>query len=311
MRRCLPLYLFFLVISTFLQSQTLQPRKSTIRKSTDASRRAGAFVDVNTPTYPESSFSIDQLVKDVLISSGTNTCVAPSVTNVKITPNHAVNDPDRSWGYFHKATTNFPFKDGILLSTGYAYKAGNSFESDLSDVNGGGSDNDLAQATGVSPSNLNDAVLLEFDFIPTTSQIKFNYILASMEYTSTYPCNYADAFAILLKPTSGGPYVNMAVLPAGAGPVSITNIHPLIPGAFGCPAVNEQYFAGYNTNNIETNFNGRTVPLTATATVIPGQEYHFKMVIADYNDHSYDSAVFLEGGSFNIGVELHDPSGAT
>jgi hypothetical protein len=34
------------------------------------------------------------------------------------------------------------------------------------------------------------------------------------------------------------------------------------------------------------------------------------MVIADYGDHSYDSAVFLEGGSFNIGVDLLDPAGA-
>lgn len=35
------------------------------------------------------------------------------------------------------------------------------------------------------------------------------------------------------------------------------------------------------------------------------------MVIADALDHNYDSAVFLEGGSFNIGVELLDPNGAT
>ncbi len=94
----------------------------------------------------------------------------------------------------------------------------------------------------------------------------------------------------------------MAILPGGAGPVSITNIHPAIGTS--CGAVNEQYFGGYNNANIETNFNGRTVPLTAVADVVAGQEYHFKMVIADYLDHSYDSAVFLEGGSFNIGVDL-------
>jgi hypothetical protein len=216
--------------------------------------------------------------------------------------------PDRAWGYFHKAGTNFPFKDGLVLSTGYARRAGNVYEGDLSNTNGGGSDADLAQIIGVTESKLYDAVLLEFDFVPTTSQIKFNYLLASEEYTGSFPCSYADAFAILLRPTSGGPYVNMAVLPNGAGPVSITNIHPAINTS--CGAVNEQYFGGYNTSNIETNFNGRTVPLTATATVVAGQQYHFKMVIADYGDHSYDSAVFLEGGSFNIGVDLLDPAGA-
>ncbi|WP_449398845.1 choice-of-anchor L domain-containing protein [Chryseobacterium wanjuense] len=79
----------------------------------------------------------------------------------------------------------------------------------------------------------------------------------------------------------------------------------------GCGAPNVSFFGGYNTSAIETNFNGRTVPLQATATVVPGQSYHFKMVLADAIDSSYDSAVFLEGGSFNIGVELLDPTGAT
>lgn len=316
MRRILSVfYLFLLVVPAFLFSQTPQPRKPGKIQSTEQSRRAGNFIDVNAAGYAESNYSITQLVKDVLISSGTNTCVTPTVNNVKITPNHAVTNNNRSWGYFHKGTTNFPFKDGIVLSTGYAREAGNSFVDGLNANNGGGTDSDLAQAIG-STGTLADAVLLEFDFVPTTSQIKFNYLLASEEYYSTFPCDYSDAFAILLRPTSGGPYQNMAILPAGAGPVSVTNIRPAISGFGGCPAVNEQYFAGYNTTNIETNFNGRTVPLTATATVIPGQEYHFKMVIADYTpysspDHVYDSAVFLEGGSFNIGVELLDPSGAT
>ncbi|WP_223558687.1 choice-of-anchor L domain-containing protein [Chryseobacterium lathyri] len=316
MRRNLLFILFFLVVSTFLFSQATGPRKPPKDKPAGSvTQKAGNFIDVNTPGYAESSYSITQLVKDVLISSGTNTCVTPAVSNVKITPNHAVSDADRSWGYFHKGTTNFPFKDGIVLSTGKARRAGNGPEGNLSDNNGGGTDSDLAQAIG-STGTLTDGVLLEFDFTPTTSQIKFNYILASEEYSGSFPCQYADAFAILLRPTSGGPYQNMAVLPNGAGPVSITNIHPLIPGGGGCAAVNEQYFAGYNTGNVETNFEGRTIPLTATATVMAGQEYHFKMVVADYapgsfEDHGWDSAVFLEGGSFNIGVELLDPSGAT
>jgi hypothetical protein len=64
-----------------------------------------------------------------------------------------------------------------------------------------------------------------------------------------------------------------------------------------------------NTSNIETNFNGRTIPLTATATVIPGQTYHFKMVLADASDSGFDSAVFLQGGSFDIGMTIVDGSG--
>ncbi|WP_374465075.1 choice-of-anchor L domain-containing protein [Chryseobacterium sp.] len=245
MRRYLPLCLFFLVISTFLFSQNLPPRKPVKETPSNMSGRAGVFIDVNAPQYAESSYTIEKMVKDVLISSGTNTCLTPNVTNVKITPNHAASEANRAWGYFHKATTNFPFKDGLILSTGFARRAGNAFEGGLNDVNGGGSDADLAQVIGVVENRLNDAVLLEFDFVPTTSQIKFNYLIASEEYTGSFPCSFADAFAILLKPTSGGPYVNMAVLPGGAGLVSITNIHPAVPGS--CGAVNEQYFGGYNT----------------------------------------------------------------
>lgn len=308
MIRYLPICLLFLFISNFSFSQSQQPRTVVKTQATPQSKKAGAFIDVNAPGYLESAYTIEKLVKDVLISSGTNTCITPNVSNVKITPNHAVGDANRAWGYFHKATTNFPFKDGIVLSTGFARKAGNSFESSNSDNNGGGSDVDLAQVLGVTESKLYDAVLLEFDFVPTTSQIKFNYLIASDEYTGSFPCNYADAFAILLKPTSGGPYTNMAILPGGAGPVSITNIHPAIGSS--CGAVNQQYFGGYNNANIETNFSGRTVPLTAVADVMAGKEYHFKMVIADFNDHSFDSAVFLEGGSFNIGVDLLGPGGA-
>lgn len=310
MKRYLPIFFFFLFSSTSLFSQNAPPRKPQIKKLSASTAKAGALIDVNAPGYNESSFTMEQLVKDVLISSGTNSCITPSVSNVVVTPNLPATNANRAWGYFHKATSTFPFKDGIVLVTGKANRTGNTPDTGLSDPVGTGSDPDLVAAT--SPSKpLLDAVILEFDFVPTSSQVKFNYIMASEEYTGDYPCSYADSFALLIKPTSGGPYVNMAVLPNAGGPVSVTNIHPLITGFGGCPAVNEQYFAGYNPPIGDTNLNGRTVPLTATATVVAGQQYHFKMVIADAGDTAFDSAVFLEGGSFKIGVDLLDPSGAT
>lgn len=310
------MFSFFLVSLNFYHSQNIYPRKVP-KPRPNLAAKAGAFIDVNAPGYNESAFNITQLVKDVLISSGTNSCVTPNVSNVVVSPGLPASDANRAWGYFHKGTTNFPFKDGIVLVTGKANRTGNTYvdvNSPLSDLVGTGSDPDLVAATNPSV-NLNDAVILEFDFVPTSSQVKFNYLFASEEYTTSFPCSYSDAFALLLKPVAGtAPYVNMAVLPSGAGPVSVTNIHPdtqFSGSPLSCGAVNPTFFGGYNTTNIETNFNGRTIPLTATATVIPGQAYHFKMVLADAIDTSYDSAVFLEGGSFNIGVELLDPDGGT
>ncbi len=314
MRRYL-LAFSFLLSTNLLFSQAEQTRKVP-KPNTGLAKKQGAFIDVNAPTYAESSFNITQLVKDVLISSGTNSCVTPQVSNVQVSPNLPASNEDRAWGYFHRGTTNFPFKDGIVLVTGKAKNTGNNYidvNSPLSDIVGTGSDPDLVAATNPSKA-LKDAVILEFDFIPTSTQVKFNYLFASEEYTGTFPCSYSDAFALLLRPIAGGPYQNMAVLPGSAGPVSVTNIRPNVQfngSPLGCAAVNPTYFGGYNTTNIETNFNGRTIPLTATATVVAGQAYHFKMVIADAGDTAYDSAVFLEGGSFNIGVELLDPSGAT
>lgn len=313
MKRYLLLFSLFLSYAS-LYSQNVKPRIPQKEVISEASKKAGVYIDVNTAAYPESSFSPLQLVKDVLISSGTNTCLVPQVSNVSVSPNLPITNTNRSWGYFHRGTTNFPFKDGIVLSTGYVNKAGNTAFGNLSDQLTSGSDPDLVAATNPQ-GTLNDVVILEFDFVPTTSQIKFNYLFASEEYTGGFPCSFSDAFALLLRPVgSTGPYTNMAVLPAGAGPVSVTNIHPANQdngSPLACGAANAAFFAGYNTANIETNFGGRTVPLTATATVVPGQAYHFKMAIADASDRSYDSAVFLEGGSFNIGVELLDNNGAT
>src|SRR5690606_2111973 len=40
------------------------------------------------------------------------------------------------------------------------------------------------------------------------------------------------------------------------------------------------------------------------ATVVPNQTYHVKLVIADEQNYRYDSAVFLEAGSFELSVDL-------
>lgn len=307
-------YLFLfavLFISVSTSAQKRQPPKNIVDET---NKKAGVFIDVNAAGYAPSAYTIEQLVKNVLISGGT-TCSVPNVSNVTVTPTHSETFNDRFWGYFHKGTTNFPFTDGIVLTTGRAREAGNVASGASYRIPGSGvNDADLLAAVpNPDPSkDYNDNVMLEFDFVPNSTQIKFNYIFASEEYSGTFPCNYSDAFALLIKPVSGGPYVNLAVLPNNAGPVAMTNIHPVIPGNFGCPAINEMYFAGYNSaTNIVTNYDGRTVPLTAVGTVTPGVAYHFKMVLSDYNDWSFDSAVFLEGGSFDIGIKLVDGTGAT
>lgn len=300
-------FLYILLASTVYG----QNRSAAPAVPSSQSMKAGAFINVNTPAYPQSNFSITQLITDVLINGGSN-CTA-NVSNVTVSPNLAPNNANRSWGYFNKGTTGFPFEEGILLMTGKAARAGNSLVSNtLSDILGTGGDMDLADAIGVNNARLTDATSIEFDFVPVTSQISFRYIFASEEYDGQFPCSFSDGFALLIKKVGDPTYTNLAVLPNGAGPVSVTNIHNVTSCAI--PAPNVQYFAGNNTTSVETNFNGRTIPLTANATVIPGQTYHFKMVLADFSpntsDPSFDTGVFLQAGSFNIGVQLNDGTGA-
>jgi len=296
-----------LLISVSAFSQTRPVRKSEKIKPSAASLRAGAFIDVNVPPYTPSNYTPEQLVKNILINGGTN-CTTANVTNVTVSPNHDVTNNNRFWGYFHKGTTNFPFTDGIVLTTGYASEAGNSYVAAVGQSVGTGSDADLVAATGANVS-LTDAVALEFDFVPNSNQVKFNYIFASDEYTSNYPClGYSDAFALLLKKVGDPTYTNLAVLPGTAGPVSATNIVPAGNG-FTCGPINAAYFGGLANPHLLINYFGRTTPLTAVAEVIPGQTYHFKMVLADAKDSTHDSAVFLEGGSFDVGIKIVDETG--
>ncbi|SMO89866.1 gliding motility-associated C-terminal domain-containing protein [Chryseobacterium rhizoplanae] len=298
----------FLLISVSAFSQTRPVRKSEKIKPSAASLRAGAFIDVNVPPYVPSNYTPEQLVKNILINGGTN-CTTANVTNVTVSPDQDVTNNNRFWGYFHKGTTNFPFTDGIVLTTGYASEAGNNYISAVGQSTGTGSDADLVAATGANVS-LTDAVALEFDFVPNSNQVKFNYIFASDEYTSNYPClGYSDAFALLLKKVGDPTYTNLAVLPGSAGPVSATNIVPAGNG-FSCGPINATYFGGLANPHLLINYFGRTTPLTAIADVIPGQTYHFKMVLADAKDSTHDSAVFLEGGSFDVGIKIVDEAGA-
>ncbi|MEY8849291.1 choice-of-anchor L domain-containing protein [Psychroserpens sp. XS_ASV72] len=206
-----------------------------------------------------------------------------------------------SYGTFDRADSNFPFTDGVILSTGSIYSSGNT--ENTSTLNDGSTswttDADLETTLGLT-GTLN-ATSIEFDFISATNQIAFNYVLASEEYYSNFPCQYSDGFAFLIKKAgTSDPYTNIALVPGTSTPVNTTSIRQEIVGF--CPPENEQYFEGYNIG--DTNFNGRTSVLTARASIIPYELYHIKLIIADQTDQNYDSAVLIENTSTIAAVDL-------
>lgn len=240
------------------------------------------------------ALSAQQLIENNLVEG----CV--QVSNVTSTVNGSINGFS-SFGYFEKQSSNFPFQNGIVLSTGNVNSAGGI--SNTTPLNEGESDwltdPDLETALGIT--NTLNATSLEFDFISASSAIQFNYILASEEYFREYPCLYSDGFAFLIKEAgTSDPYQNIAVIPGTTTPVNTNTIHDEIVGF--CPAENAQYFEGYNIG--DTNFNGRTTVLSTTANITPNTQYHIKLIIADQTDRNFDSAVFIQGNSFTDNIDL-------
>ncbi|WP_264521935.1 T9SS type B sorting domain-containing protein [Flavobacterium sp. N1994] len=237
-----------------------------------------------------------QLIENVLINSG-----CASVTNVSVSGGNFTTG-EKSWGYFNANGSTFPFTEGIILSTGKIVDAQgpNAFVSDDGGGMGWNGDSDLNSALSIS--NSLNATFLEFDFVPLGNQISFDYIFASEEYHDSATCTYSDGFAFLLKKVGDPAYQNLALIPNTTIPVKVTSVHPDISGS--CTAQNEQYFDAFNPTEYPTNFNGQTKILTAKSAVIPGQQYHIKLVIADEGNYRYDSAIFLKGSSFSFGVSL-------
>ena len=254
------------------------------------------IIKINDASNAESSYSLQTLVEDVFISGD---CAQIDTFSEQVfgAPNSLTT---KSYGFFKRPTgSNFPFDEGIILSTGRAYEGGNTTNGALvsSDLSLSG-DADLEAALGTAGTN--DATFIKFNFQTVTSNISFRFLMASEEYGGNTECAYADAFAFLLRRAGTTNYTNIAILPDGSV-VNVRNIN----NSTNCPA-HESDFAGYNLP--DTNYGGRTKILTASATVVPGQLYEMKIVVVDQNDEIWDSAIFLEAGSFDLGANLGDPN---
>ncbi|NNE31717.1 MAG: T9SS type B sorting domain-containing protein [Winogradskyella sp.] len=245
------------------------------------------------------TYTPQQLIEDILIDSDCITDV--TVTNVV---GGDFNGSDQSFGFFDASGTSFPFQSGLVLSTGRLANVPGPNNS-LSDDNAPNWEGDADLEFALNETNTINATVIEFDFTSVASQVSFRYLFASEEYQENNPnsCQFSDLFGFLIKPTLGqNQYENIALVPDTNTPVKATTVTPGVPGS--CPPQNETYFGSYNDTVSPINFNGQTAILTATANVVPNQSYHVKLVIADEQNFRYDSAVFLEAGSFQLSTDL-------
>ncbi|MEZ4853261.1 choice-of-anchor L domain-containing protein [Flavobacterium sp.] len=260
---------------------------------------AGYSQAINVST---NAYTVPELVTDVLIDSP---CAV--VSNV------SWNNCSNGIGYFTNTNPDFPMAAGVVMSTGFATNVPGP-ESGVNSDNNCGTDGDTLsslynyiQSLGIDPglNSYNDVVVIEFDFLPFTNTMSFDFLFASDEY-GQWQCQYADAFAFFLTNTATNVTTNLALVPGTTDPISVLTIrddNTLNSGT--CNSENAEYFGidnQVNPANAAIDFRGQTVLMTAQSTVVPNTLYHIQLIIGDRNDNAFDSAIFIGAGSFNVGT---------
>ena len=297
------------------------------------------------------TYSSAQLVDGVLIPAASGT----TVSNIQF--GGVLNSSNRyQLGYFGTAgntLTEMGISGGVVLSTGNtsdiplalgsdpgaaaqmstgytSCTAGEIRESGTCPTN----DNDVNVLVGAQ--NYYNASILEFDFVPVTSSVSFNYIFGSEEYRDNngfinYQCSsYNDKFGFLISGpgiTGGQGYNNDArniALLANGSEVGINSVNQGevgssggAPSASNCQNANPAWLENVSTAEFlgaidGTGLNGNTMILTAEQTgLTPGATYHIRLIISDANDGAYDSVVYLEEGSFTTESPCTPPNAPT
>jgi len=263
------------------------------------------IIDVNTDLYTP-----QELVEDVLVTG----CLQAMNTQFY--------GPDSAIGYFTDGDIT-GFSSGLVLACGSVNDINNSNTMGISVLEALGYVNpqttivnDLLavannNAMGTTITSLNDVIILEFDFIPSSNTTLFDFVFASVEYQGFECTEFNDAFAFFLSgPGISGPYtdnaINIALVPGTTDAITISSINgpPALTSGSCTSTHNPQYYV----NNIigpTFNVNGYTVPLTAVmADLTPCETYHIRFVIGDAGDEILTSYVFFNQGSFSSGGDI-------
>jgi gliding motility-associated-like protein len=247
-----------------------------------------------------SSLTPTQLVQNVLLGTGI------TATNITYSGDLSAK------GSFTSVGTNIGFSQGVILASGDIANAIGPNTMNGSTTNFFSPSNDV-QLNAIATGDVNDAAVLEFDFVPQSDSIKFKYVFASEEYPDYVCSDFNDVFGFFI--TGPNPFgtaytnYNIARIPNSTFPVAINTVNPGVAGAnsFGGTCQSLAYSNLYisNNNGATIEYNGFTIPLIAKAPVVCGQTYHIKVAIADVFDGNFDSGVFLEKGSFSsLGVNI-------
>lgn len=228
-----------------------------------------------------------QLVQNVLIGPGVN------VSNVFYSGSSG------AIGTFNASNASIGIDEGIIMTTG-TINQGNDGPHGPNDAANAGVDNGetgYSQLTQLVGTQTYNAAILEFDFVPLSDTVRFNYVFASEEYPEFVGSQFNDVFAFFITgPGIPGGFQNMALIPGTTQPVAINNVNG---------GSNSSYYVNngtgsnspYNNDPYYVQYDGFTTPMEAVSKVECGETYHLIIAIADVGDGIYDSGIFLEKNS--------------
>lgn len=184
---------------------------------------------------------------------------------------------------------------GIVLSSGFANNASIQGPNNADDKTGELGIGGDAQLTGLAGNPTFDATVLQFDFTTAGGNLFFNYVFASEEYNEFANTPFNDVFGFFLDGT------NIALIPGTSTRVSINTVNGGNP--FGTNAHHPEF---YHNNDLQDGgpffniqFDGFTTVFQAVALNLSSGTHHIKLAVADSLDDTYDSAVFIQAGTFS------------
>lgn len=269
--------------------------------------------------YPSGvKYSVDDLIKEVLVKSNCNL-----VSNIQYQNGDGSTTTKRynTIGYFNKAKTDFPFNEGIVLSTNEVSYIPRSHQ-DVDTFRGGNNHRwtgnkeilDLIADAGGAPFNKQDMRITQvsFDFIPIKETIQFEYLLASNSYhfkCGSVGCEAGALFGAWLIDSTTGEGQNLAKIPGTNTSISINNITNSSKTKKSCTSNNPHLYWKHYTPEEDNpigsffDFVGLTKPMsTESINVIPGRKYNIKLAVMDFCEvREHSTAVFLNANSFNLG----------
>jgi gliding motility-associated-like protein len=236
-----------------------------------------------------------QLVQNVLVGQGV------TVSNVTFSGSPG------AIGSFQAANTSLGIQEGIILTTGTISNVavgphGPNNRPDAGMNNNAPGFGPLTQIVGTSTFN---ASILEFDFVPQSDTVRFEYIFGSDEYPEFVNSQFNDVFAFFISGPGIAGTQNMAIIPGSNQAVAINNLNNGTSN--NGPCTNCQFYvnnglgtnAPFNTNPFFVQYDGFTTPLQAVSPVQCGQTYRLTIAIADVGDALYDSGIFLAANSLS------------